>query len=74
MRPGKELFMVATSHTRGDSKVLQPLHDYFPSLMIFFALQLYLPKSHASQAAEALSIHRLVLAHFPHALGSLTVS
>lgn len=39
----------------------------------FFLAQLYLPKSHASQAAEALSIYRLVLAQFPHALGSLTV-
>lgn len=67
-----ELFMVATSHARGDSKVIRPLYDYSPRFMIFLA-QLYLPKSHVSQAAEVLSIHRLVLAQFPHALGSLTV-
>lgn len=69
-----ELFMVATSHARGDSKVILHLYDYFPRSVIFLALQLYLAKSHASQAAEALSICRLVLAHFPHALGSLIVS
>lgn len=69
-----ELFMVATSHARGDSKVILHLCDYFPRLVMFLALQLYLAKSHASQAAEALSIHRLLPAHFPPALGTLTVS
>lgn len=69
-----ELFMIATSHIRGDSEVIQPLYDFSPRLMLFLALQLYLPKSHACQAAEALPIHRLALAHFPHSLGSLIVS